>query len=150
MKTKSRTFAALRTAEEIATILALAAFWALLLAVVAESQYRYDRVRLVRVVDGDTVRLDIETEPGRLARNKSCRLLRMDAPEMSDGVRGQESKAALEGFLRGKKLFVEVRAVDRYGRWLIELFVQSRDRDGAVVSENVSDWMVENGHARRR
>ena len=149
MKTKSRTFAALRTAEEIATILALAAFWALLLAVVAESQYRYDRVRLVRVVDGDTVRLDIETEPGRLARNKACRLLRMDAPEMGSAG-GAEARAALEGFLRGKKLFVEVRGEDRGGRWLIELFVQSRDRDGAVVSENVSDWMVEHAHARTR
>ena len=134
---------------ELLTAVMLVAWTLLLLAVPGEGQYRYDRVELRRMVDGDTVRLDIETEPGRLARNRSCRLLRMDAPEMTERD-GEASRMALVEFLRGKKLSVEVRAVDRYGRWLIELWASGEIENGSIGPHNVSDWMVEHGHAKRR
>jgi endonuclease YncB( thermonuclease family) len=134
---------------------------------------RYERVELVRVVDGDTVRLNVEIEPGLWRRDVRCRLARVNMPELSKephqaaskerarplGVAkeapveagpvsaegsarragpGEEAKAALEEFLRGKKLRVEIgrRGRDKYGRWLIELFA-----DG----ENVSDWIQRGG-----
>ena len=157
------TFEGLRmTAEEIAAALALVALWALWLAVPADGQYRpsnasalqyrYSRVTLLRVVDGDTVRLDIETEPGRMARNRPCRFLRINAPELNQPG-GPEAREALASFFKGKRLMVEVRAVDGFGRWLIELWAATGPRPpgsgGDSEAVNVADWMVEHGHAEK-
>ncbi len=106
----------------------------------AFAQFLYRRAELVRVVDGDTVRLTLEIAPGQFLRNQSCRLLRIDAPEMRTEL-GPHSKRGLEEFLAGKKLEAEARARDRFGRLLIELTA-----DG----DNVSDWMVSRGYAAKR
>lgn len=100
--------------------------------------FHYDHVALVRVVDGDTVRLDAEIASGLLARNVSCRLLRISAPEMNM-AEGTAAKAALAAFLAGKVLRVDYDKPDSFGRWLVELWA-----DG----QNASDWLVANGYAK--
>lgn len=109
--------------------LSLAAF---LFGTDSRAQFRYENVSLVRVVDGDTVRLQIEIEPGLVRASQSCRLLRVDAPELFQPG-GKEAKAALENFLAGKKLAVQVKGRDAFGRFLVELW---------AGGENVSDWIL--------
>lgn len=103
--------------------------------------YEY-AAQLDRVVDGDTVHLDVDLGFTLWRSNDSYRLGRIDAPEMSTAA-GPLAKSALEGYLAHpdgtpKVLMVQTQKADKYGRYLIELFA-----DGV----NVNDWMVANGFA---
>jgi micrococcal nuclease len=93
--------------------------------------------KLVRVVDGDTVHLDLDLGFYEWRRDQSYRLLRINAPEMST-VEGGAAKIALEGFLAGKSLTAHTEKSDHFGRFLAELYAND---------ESVSDWMVTNGFA---
>lgn len=103
----------------------------------ATPAFHYDHATLVRVVDGDTIRVDVEIEAGLVRKNVSCRLLRIDAPEMSTAS-GPIVKAALANFLYGKTLRIDYDKPDSFGRWLIELWA-----DG----QNVSDWLLKGDFA---
>lgn len=100
-------------------------------ALPAESKFPwvYRHVELVRVVDGDTVRLNIEVAPGLWQRNQSCRLADVNAPELGTEA-GEKAKLDLERRLlpfvwrppgATRYLAIEVRGRDKYGRWLVRL-----------------------------
>lgn len=97
--------------------------------------------RLVRVVDGDTIRVDLDLGADVTLKNQPVRVLGIDAPELHgpERPRGLAAKAAAEKFLAGKKLEVELHHKDKYGRWLGDVFA-----DG----ENLALWMLKNGQAR--
>lgn len=99
--------------------------------------YSY-RATLIRVVDGDTVYLDIDLGFGVWRRNQSYRLARIDAPEMGTEA-GTLAKAMLDTILTGAaSLMVTTSKADKYGRWLVELYA-----DGACVN----DLLVSGGYA---
>jgi micrococcal nuclease len=96
--------------------------------------YEYS-ARLVRVVDGDTVRLDVDLGFRVWRRNESYRLARVDAAEHDDAAR-----AALEERLTSaSQLVVWTHKDDKYRRYLVEIIA-----DG----ENVNDWLLAQGLAR--
>lgn len=108
--------------------------------------------RLVRVVDGDTLRVDIDLDADVTLRNQAVRILGIDAPELHGPERpeGLKSKAALEKFLRrgglgppaggqSPPLQIELHGKDKYGRWLGDVF---------AGGENAALWMLKNAHAR--
>jgi micrococcal nuclease len=95
--------------------------------------YEY-KARLVRVVDGDTVRLDLDLGFRLWRLNETYRLNRINAPEHDESAR-----KALEDKLRSaNELVVRTHKDDKYRRYLIELYA-----DG----ENVNDWLVSSGYA---
>jgi len=96
------------------------------------------QARLVRVVDGDTLRIDLDIGADVILKNQAVRILGIDAPEMRE-IAGRRSKAAMEAFLIDKKLEIELHGKDKYGRWLGDVYA-----DG----ENVALWMLRNGHAK--
>lgn len=96
--------------------------------------------KLVRVTDGDTVRLDLDLGFYSHRIDQPYRLLRIDAPEMNTAA-GKASKAALEAFLTGKALMAHTMKSDSFGRFLAELYADN---------VNVSDWLVTNGLAAYR
>ena len=55
---------------------------------------------LIRVVDGDTIRVDIDLGADVILKNQAVRLLGIDAPELHgpERPRGLAAKAALEKF----------------------------------------------------
>ncbi len=96
--------------------------------------YEY-KCQLVRVVDGDTVRLDIDLGFGVWMKNKPCRLMRIDAPPAGT-AEGDAATTGLTNVLAGKKhLTCMTQRSDIYGRYLVELYGDD---------ENISDWLVEN------
>jgi micrococcal nuclease len=103
--------------------------------------YNY-AARLVRCVDGDTVRLDLDLGFFEWRHDQSYRLLRINAPEMST-PEGVEAKVALELFLSGKTLVAHTEKSDHFGRFLADITAT----DAAGVETNVSDYMVSSGHA---
>lgn len=102
--------------------------------------YIYHSVKLLRVIDGDTV--ELEADLGfRLAYKDCFRLARINAPERYKPG-GAEAKAHLERLLSGGISRLQTIKKDKYGRWLAEVHVPV---DGGVL--NVSDAMHRDGHA---
>ena len=83
--------------------------------------------KLVRVIDGDTVVIDIDLGFQVTLRNQTCRLLGINAPEVrgKERLQGLESKKFLQNLLRDAALNVRCREFKRcsFGRWLIDLYV---------------------------
>lgn len=94
----------------------------------------YDyRATLVRVVDGDTVRLDLDLGFYEWRHDQSYRLLRVNAPEMST-PEGVAAKAWLETFLAGKNLAAHTEKSDHFGRYLVELMADGLSVSDALVA----------------
>lgn len=88
--------------------------------------------KVVSVADGDTLTvLDVHNVEHRI------RLAQIDAPEKNQPW-GQKSKQSLSFFAAGKNVFVDVQAVDRYGRAIGNVFVQN---------QSASTYQLNNGMA---
>jgi micrococcal nuclease len=99
--------------------------------------YTYS-AKLIRVVDADTLKLEIDVGFNMTRREASYRLLRINAPEMST-PEGKAAKAFLEGLLADKALVVQTFRSDSFGRYLIEI---------RANGESVNDYLVQSGHAQ--
>ncbi len=108
--------------------------------------YKYT-AKLVRVIDGDTVILDVDL--GYTVHvTVTFRLDGINAPEMTgeNKLDGQASKAALQKILdnavpdaKGNKLiYVDSTGRDKYGRWVAKLVVyNTTDAEPFDVSERL-------------
>ena len=93
------------------------------------------RCAVVRVIDGDTVVLDVDLGFHIWARGLKFRLARLNAPEMTTPA----GKLSFE-WLRGCDVqWVNSVKLDKWGRWLAELYSSGR--------VNVNDQMVKEGFA---
>jgi len=93
---------------------------------------------LLRVIDADTVVLDLDLGFKLWRRNESYRLGRIDAPELpTEGGIAARSALVLE-LTTARSLSVTTARADKFGRWLVELIADGR---------NINDWLVSTGHA---
>ena len=94
--------------------------------------------QLVRVIDGDTVVLNIDLGFKTYRMNESYRLAGINAPELSTPT-GVLAKTHLEGLISGpKKLVVHTTKADKYGRYLVNI---------EIPGGMVSDRMITDGFA---
>ena len=99
--------------------------------------YEYN-CELVRVIDGDTIVLDIDAGFSITVR-KHVRVLGIDTPEM----RGPERTAGLEAtmkvtrWLAGRQLTVFTEKADSFGRYLGDIFGNG---------ESLTDWLLGMGY----
>lgn len=94
--------------------------------------------RLVRVIDGDTLVLDLDLGFYQWRLGRPYRLGRIDAPEMNT-AEGIAAKNHLISVLAGAvSLMVTTAKADSFDRWIVELFADGR---------NLSDQVVTGGHA---
>lgn len=104
---------------------------------------------LVRIIDGDTVVVDIHLGFDVVLKAQICRLLKINAPEVRGASRekGLASKKFLSDYLRRKSLVVLCPEFDKgsFSRWLIVLYAEGQDGQSA----NVNRLLVEAGHALR-
>lgn len=132
-----------------------------------EQKYTYPAA-LVRVVDGDTVVLNLKIDyllevdfgfhiKDKLLFSKSTiqtfRLLGIDTPEVvgADKKAGLAAKEALEEFLaKAAALKVVSHGKDKYGRWLGTIFADLKSEEGEeVTTVNVNEWLVAGGFAKQ-
>ena len=126
------------------------------IVVPAPVPYIYD-AKVIKIVDGDTVKLEVTREfvyqidfgfhqQERLLITRSAqetfRLARINAPEIGTQA-GKDAKEALTALLQPvagawKALTAKTLKQDKYGRWLLELYVQEEGKPDM----NVNDWMV--------
>jgi micrococcal nuclease len=83
-------------------------------------------VEVTRVVDGDTVALfglEIGKRDGR-SSSRLARLIGIDTPEVSSGGEcyGREASEFTKRSLLGKRVFIDVERVDRFGRALVYIW----------------------------
>lgn len=110
--------------------------------------YQY-RAKILKVIDGDTVEIDIDLGFNVILSRQKIRLVGIDTPEsrtsnLEEKARGLLSKKKLsEKLLVGASVIIETFKPDtnddKYGR-ILAVFVLE---DGT----NVNNWMVENNYA---
>ena len=107
--------------------------------------WTFPRCELVKIVDADTLKFDIDLGFYVGIKAINIRLARIDAPE----IRGVERPKGLESSEAVRKLFeavgsrkclVNVTKRGKY-RWIGEVFLE----DGT----NLSDWLLQNGYAEQ-
>jgi micrococcal nuclease len=110
------------------------------------SLYTY-RAKMTRVIDGDTVVVDLDLGLNIKINNFKIRLSRINAPELRGEFRedGLRSMRYLRRFVGQRRAFyIETLSdkKDKYGRYLGELYVYYGDK-----CYNVNDRMLEKGYA---
>ena len=95
---------------------------------------------LVRIIDADSLVLDLDLGFHIWFKGAKYRLLRIDAPEMNT-QEGKDAAVWLAQYLMGKKLTATTYKGDSFGRWLSEI---------TANGENVSDALVQAGQAAYR
>lgn len=88
--------------------------------------------RVIKVHDGDTITVFYQLQPVRI------RLWGIDAPELKQED-GTESASALRKLIFGKKILIEPKDKDRYGRLVAVIYVYD--------TLNVNKWLVKEGWA---
>ena len=102
--------------------------------------YEYTKCKVIRVIDGDTVRVDVDLGCDTHV-NLTLRLAGIDAPEMGTPA-GVAAKAHLEAVLGSP---VTVRTIkdrrEKYGRYLA--YIET------ITGDDVATVLIESGHAVR-
>ncbi len=110
--------------------------------------YEY-QARVVEVIDGDTVKADIDLGFS-ITRRDSLRLLGINAPELhaADKAPGLAAKAYLQKLVEGATVTVRTHKDDteKYGRLLAEIFLPQQ-KGGAGAPPSVNSMMVAGGFA---
>jgi micrococcal nuclease len=104
--------------------------------------YEY-RAQLIRVVDGDTVWLDVDLGFD-VRRKDSFRLYGINTPEMNT-AEGVTAKARLEELLKpgGITVTTEKDRREKYGRYLATLWVSGANINRLLVTEGLAqEYMV--------
>ena len=113
------------------------------------------RVNIVKVVDGDTVDVDIDLGFGIWMKNERVRLFGIDTPESrtrdkEEKKYGLAAKAYLiEKLNSGRPILKTFKdGVGKYGRILGEFWVEQHSEEGNVSAKtNINQLMIEEHHA---
>lgn len=119
--------------------------------------YEY-RAIVNRVVDGDTVDVDIELGFGIVLTDERVRIMGIDTPESrtSDKVEkifGTASKERLKSLL-GKTAVLQTQVAKdgedmkgKFGRILGDFIVEYKDKNNNYMQDRVSNILINEGHA---
>jgi micrococcal nuclease len=111
-------------------------------AAVEAPDYVY-RARVVRIIDGDTVDVDLDLGFGVWLKKQRLRLYGINTPEIRGEERpeGLKAKDFVEEAIGGFEQEVLVQSFKdgkgKYGRWLADVYYRGREQPGApMVSLN--------------
>ena len=109
-----------------------------------KKMYRY-KVEVTRVVDGDTVDVDIDLGFGMTYKKQRVRMMGIDTPEsrtrdLEEKFYGKQSKANLIKILDGKEVELVSHDKGKFGRILGELFIGG-------ASYSVNQQQIDEHHA---
>lgn len=106
--------------------------------------YRY-KVKVTKVVDGDTVDVDVDLGFGMIYKKQRVRMMGIDTPEsrtrdLEEKFYGKASKAHLESILAEGDVQMQSHDKGKFGRILGELFVGD-------TNYSVNQQMIDEYHA---
>ena len=118
--------------------------------------YRY-KVDVTRIVDGDTIDVDIDLGFGIWMKKQRVRLMGIDTPEsrtkdLEEKFYGKQAKKFLTSLLEETEVQLVVHDKGKFGRIIGELFVIQSENEGHPVFEintekSVNQLMMDNYHA---
>jgi micrococcal nuclease len=117
--------------------------------------YRYN-VTVTRIVDGDTVDVDIDLGFGMVYKKQRVRLMGIDTPEsrtsdLEEKFYGLASKEYLKKLLKDQKVQLQSHDKGKFGRILGELFITVKENEDTryeIANEkSVNQMMIDNYHA---
>jgi len=104
--------------------------------------YKY-RATVIKVVDGDTIDVDIDLGFFTVLHRQRIRLHGIDAPEVrgSERFEGLEAKAWLEQKIGGKEIELVTfkDAKGKYGRWLGVIYLRGQNINQLMVEKGLSE-----------
>lgn len=99
--------------------------------------YNYT-AKVMRVVDGDTV--DVEIDLGfHIWHRVRLRLAYIDAYE-SKTVKGRQATEYLKSVLEGQLVEITTSKPDKYGRYLAEIFFQGNSVNKSLIDIGYATW----------
>ena len=110
-------------------------FFIVLLVLFSSSSFAYDlKASVVRVVDGDTIIVNIHEWPKEIGEDMRVRLANIDAPEMKGECidKASESKRFL-GFIQGKEVMLKNVNKGKYFRLVAEVWYGGVDMGELMV-----------------
>lgn len=105
---------------------------------------------VVRVVDGDTIEVNIDLG-FRIWSKQKLRLLGIDAPEIvgSNKQEGLKAKEHLSMLLPvGQSIFVRTQKADSWDRWLADVYIDTKT-DHFIINSSVNEIMIQDGLAKK-
>jgi len=115
--------------------------------------YRY-KVEVTRVVDGDTVDVDIDLGFGMCYKKQRVRLMGIDTPEsrtrdLQEKFYGKQSKKFLVELLENQVVELLSHDKGKFGRIIGELFIDTIMVEGVATNAagNINQMMIDNHHA---
>lgn len=110
------------------------------------------RARVVDVVDGDTLELDIRCGFKMVKEGEKVRLAKINAPEITT-KKGKEVKAYVRDRLaKARGVVVKTEKADEFGRYVAHVFYSFQDDKLGAVYENgvyLNDELLKKGYAER-
>lgn len=103
--------------------------------------------KVLEVLDGDTIKVDIDLGFGVFLKNQSIRLSKINAPELKGETKdlAEKSKKFLENLILNKNVQIKTeKNKEKYGRWLGTIFVIEEN----YQLLNINNLMVINGYAK--
>lgn len=100
--------------------------------------YKYN-AKVLRVIDGDTVDLDIDLGFDVSFKTR-VRLVGIDTPEKWHPY-GKVVKAFLEQEIEGKEVYINVTKKDKYGRYLAKIYKNQSDSmsiNNLLINQNMA------------
>lgn len=111
------------------------------------------------VYDGDTITCIFASSMSSTPIAWKCRLCGIDCPEiMSKNPEEKEhailAKKYVENMILDKKVFIKCKGLDKYGRVLVSVFVNSRmvdvdENDPNIYTLNLNDALVDKAYAKK-
>lgn len=117
--------------------------------------YRYN-VTVTRIVDGDTVDVDIDLGFGMVYKKQRVRMMGIDTPEsrtkdLEEKFYGKQSKYFLTNLLKDNQVELVSHDKGKFGRILGELFITVKENEDTryeIANEkSVNQMMIDNYHA---
>jgi endonuclease YncB( thermonuclease family) len=100
--------------------------------------YEY-RATIVKIIDGDTVDVDIDLGFNVVLKDERVRVAGIDTPEKGQPF-GREAKQALTVLTLQKKITIDVQTIDRYERTVGLVYVQGLDVNAELVRQGMA-WV---------
>ena len=120
--------------------------------------YKY-KVHVGRIIDGDTVDVDIDLGFGMVYKKQRVRMMGIDTPEsrtrnLEEKFYGKQSKYFLEKLLKGENeyrtVYLQSHDKGKFGRILGEFFIETNVMFEGVTSNaagSINQMMIDNYHA---
>lgn len=118
-----------------------------LLILLPINSYSEEQIKILRIVDADTIIVSAPFMPAPLKKQMPMRLSNVDTPNIKrwancgkEAFLGEEAKKYVEDLVKkSKKQQVKVVGYDKYGRWLGQIYLDGK---------SISDSLIEKKFAR--